>query len=71
MQDEACTIFEEIEGQGSQLDQMVTKMEQRLERPTTEKLIQEISEQEVLVKKQVKEARDKLEDFEAVFPRYE
>jgi hypothetical protein len=56
MQDEACTIFKEIKGQGSQLDQMVIKMEQCLERPTIEKLIQEISEQEVLAKKQVEEA---------------
>jgi hypothetical protein len=39
MQDEACMIFEEIEGQGSQLDQVVTTVEQRLEGPVTEKTI--------------------------------
>jgi hypothetical protein len=31
VQDEACTIFEEVEGQGSQLDELVATMEQRLE----------------------------------------
>jgi hypothetical protein len=31
MQDEACKVFEEIEGQGSQLDQMVASVEQHLE----------------------------------------
>jgi hypothetical protein len=30
VQDEACTLFEEIEGQGLQLDQMVTIVEQHL-----------------------------------------
>jgi hypothetical protein len=39
MQDEACMVFEEIEGQGSQLDQVVVTVEQRLEGPVTEKMI--------------------------------
>jgi hypothetical protein len=56
MQDEACMIFEEIEGQGSQLDQVVTIVEQRLEGPVTEQVIQEFVEQEALVKQQVEEA---------------
>jgi hypothetical protein len=43
VQDEACTIFEEIEGQGSQLDQVVMTVEQHLEGPVAEKLIQEFS----------------------------
>jgi hypothetical protein len=37
MQDEACMIFEEIEGKGSQLEQVVTTVEQHLEGPVTEK----------------------------------
>jgi hypothetical protein len=39
MQDEACMIFEEVEGQGSQLDQLVATVEQHLEGPFTEKVI--------------------------------
>jgi hypothetical protein len=46
VQDEACKVFEEIEGEGSQLDQVVATVEQRLEGPTTEKMIQEVIEQE-------------------------
>jgi DNA anti-recombination protein RmuC len=33
VQDEACTLFEEIEGQGAQLEQVVTSVEQRLAGP--------------------------------------
>jgi hypothetical protein len=71
VQDEACMIFEEIEGQGSQLDQVVTTVEQRLEGPVTEKVIQEFTEQEALAKQQVEAARAKLEAFEAALPRSE
>jgi chromosome segregation ATPase len=42
VQDEACKVFEEIEGQGSQLDQVVATVEQCLEGPVTEKMIQEL-----------------------------
>jgi hypothetical protein len=71
VQDKACTIFEEIKGQGSQLDQVVMTVEQHLEGPVTEQLIQEFVEQEDLVKQQVKETRAKLEAFEAALPRSE
>jgi uncharacterized protein (DUF3084 family) len=40
VQNEANTFFEELEGQGSQLEQVVETMEQHLERPITEKVIQ-------------------------------
>jgi hypothetical protein len=53
VQDEAYMIFEEIEGQGSQLEQVVTTVEQRLEGPATKKLIQEFAKQEALEKQQV------------------
>ena len=33
VQDEACTLFEEIEGQGSQLEQVVAIVEKHLEGP--------------------------------------
>jgi hypothetical protein len=38
VQDEACTLFEEIEGRGAELEQLVTSVEQRLEGPVTEKV---------------------------------
>ena len=50
MQDEACKVFEEIEGQGSQLDQVVATVEQHLEGPVIEQTIQEIVEQEAHAK---------------------
>jgi hypothetical protein len=50
VQDEACTLFEDIEGRGSQLDQVVAIMEKRLEGPITEQVIQEFIEEEALVK---------------------
>jgi hypothetical protein len=40
VQDEACTLFEEIEGRGAELEQVVTTVEQRLEGPMTDKVIQ-------------------------------
>jgi hypothetical protein len=39
VQDESCMHFEEIEGKGSQLEQVVTIMERHLEGHVTEKLI--------------------------------
>jgi hypothetical protein len=71
VQDEACMLFEEIEGQGSQLDQLVATVEQRLEGPVTEQVIQEFTEQEALAKQQVEAARAKIKAFEAVLPRSE
>jgi hypothetical protein len=68
VQDEACTLFKEIEGQGAQLEQVVTMVEQCLEGPVNEKFIQEFIEQEALAKQQVEEAQAKLEAFEANYP---
>jgi nitrogen regulatory protein PII len=70
-QAEACMIFEEIKGQGSQLDQVVAIVEQHLEGPIIEKLIQKFIEYEAQVKQQVEATRAKLEGFEATLPRYE
>ena len=39
VQDEACTLFEEIEGQGAHLEQVVTTVEQCLEGPVSETII--------------------------------
>jgi rRNA processing protein Krr1/Pno1 len=57
MQDAACILFEEIEGRGAELKQVVTIVEQCLEGPVTEKVIQYFTEQEALAKQQVEEAR--------------
>jgi hypothetical protein len=39
-------VFEEIDRQGSQLDQVVAAIEQCLEGPVIEKTVQELAEQE-------------------------
>jgi len=44
MHDEAWKLFEEIEGQGAELEQMVTTMELCLEGTVTEKVIHEFDE---------------------------
>jgi hypothetical protein len=65
VQEEAYAVFEEIEGQGSQLDQVVAIVEQHLEGPITDILIQDITEQEAQA------AQAKIKAFEAAFPRSE
>jgi hypothetical protein len=71
VQDAACLLFEEIEGRGAELEQVVTSVEQCLEGPVNEAVIQEFIEQEALAKQQVEAARAKLEAFEAELPRSE
>jgi uncharacterized protein YjgD (DUF1641 family) len=71
VQDEAYMIFEDIEFQGSHLDQVVATIEQHLEGPIIEKLIQDFIKKEALEKQQVKASRSKLEAFEESLPRYE
>jgi chromosome segregation ATPase len=65
VQDEVYKVFEEIEGQGSQLDQVVATVKQCLEGHVTEKMIQELIEKEAHAKRQVKAARAKLDAFKA------
>jgi hypothetical protein len=50
VQDASCILFEEIEGRGVELEQVVTTVEQRLEGPMMEKVIQEFIEKESLAK---------------------
>jgi hypothetical protein len=54
VEDKAYTFFEEIEGQGLQLDQVIATVEQILEGPVTEQVIQEFAKKETLAKQQVK-----------------
>jgi hypothetical protein len=44
VQDEACKVLEDIDGQGSQLDQVFARVKKCLEGPVTEKMMQELSE---------------------------
>ena len=71
VQDEAYQLFTEIEGRGEKLEQFVTTVEQRLEGPINEAIIQEFTEQEVMAQKQVEASRAKLEAFEAELVRSE
>jgi hypothetical protein len=48
VQDEAYQLFTEIKGRGAELEQVVTAVEQRLEGPVNEAVIQEFAEQEVV-----------------------
>jgi hypothetical protein len=68
-QDAAYLLFEDIEGRGAELGQVVTSVEQCLEGPVNEAVIQDFVEQEALAQQQVEAAQTKLEDFEADLPR--
>jgi hypothetical protein len=71
IQDEACQLFAEIEGQGEELEQVITAVEQCLEGPINEAEIQEFTKKEVMAQQEVKVAQEKLEDFEVELPREE
>jgi hypothetical protein len=68
VQDATCLLFEEIEGRGAELEQVVTSVEQRLEGLVNEAVIQEFAKQEALAQQQVEAARAKLKAFEAELP---
>jgi hypothetical protein len=53
MQDKACQLFTEVESRGAKLEQVVSAVEQRLEGPVNDTLIQEFAEQEVVAQQQV------------------
>jgi chromosome segregation ATPase len=71
VQEKAYQLFTEVEGQGAELEQVVTTAEQRLEGPINDAVIQEFVEQEVVAQQQVEAARAKLEAFEAELVRPE
>jgi hypothetical protein len=71
VQDKAYQLFIEVEGQGAELEQVVTTTEQRLEGPINDAVIQEFVEQEVVAQQQVEAARAKLEVFEEELVRPE
>jgi hypothetical protein len=49
VQEVVCQLFEKIEGQGSELEQVVTVVEQRLEGTINKEVIQEFAGKEALV----------------------
>jgi hypothetical protein len=71
VQEKACQLFTEVESQGIELEQVVNTVEQCLEGPVNEALIQEFIEQEVVATRQVEAARAKLEEFKAELVRPE
>jgi hypothetical protein len=65
VQDKAYQFFTKVEGQGAELEKIVTTTEHHLEGPINHVVIQEFVEYEVLAQQQVEEARAKFEVFEA------
>jgi hypothetical protein len=64
-QEAAYLLFEEIEVQGTLLEQAVATVEQQLGGPISEVVFQEFVEQEEIAQRQVEVARAKIETFEA------
>jgi hypothetical protein len=54
VQDKACLLFTKVESQGVELEQVVITVEQCLEEPLNDAVIQEFTKQEAIAKKQVK-----------------
>ena len=48
IQEKACQLFAELESQGAELEQVVITIEQRLEGPLNDTVIQEFTEKEVV-----------------------
>jgi hypothetical protein len=71
IQDKDFQLFVEIEGRGEELEQVITAAERHLEGLVNKVVIQEFTEQEVVVQQQVEASRAKLEAFEAEIPRSE
>jgi hypothetical protein len=66
-----CQLFEDIEGRGAKMEQVIATFKHLLEEPINKEIIQEFTEKKALVQQQVKAARDKIEDFEVELPRPE
>jgi hypothetical protein len=71
VQEKACQLFTEVEIQGAELEHVVIRVEQRLEGPVNDALIQEFTEKKVVALQQVEAARAKIKAFEAEFLRPE
>jgi hypothetical protein len=71
MQDKAYQLFKEVEGQGVELEQVVTTTEQCLEGPINDAVIHEFIEKEDVTQQHVEAARAKLEAFKVELVRPE
>jgi hypothetical protein len=71
VQEKACQLFTEIESQGVELEQVVSIVEQCLEGPFNDALIQEFTKKEVVALQQIEVAQAKLEAFESELLRPE
>ena len=71
VQDEAYQFFIEIEGRGAELEQVIIAVEQHLEGPANEDVIQDFTEQEVVAQQKVEVDRANLEAFEIELVRLE
>jgi hypothetical protein len=71
VQDKAYQLFTEVKGRGAELEQVVTVVEQCVEIPVNDIVIQEFVEQEAKSQHQVKESRAMLKDFEDKLSRSE
>jgi hypothetical protein len=71
VQEKACQLFTEVESQGAELEQVIMRVEQLLEGPVNDALIQEFTKQEFVALQQVEAARAKLEVFEVELLRPE
>jgi hypothetical protein len=71
VQDKACQLFTEVESRGAELEQVVSAIEQCLEGPINDALIQEFVEQEAIAQPQVEVAQAKLKAFKEKFIRPE
>ena len=71
LQEKACQLITELEGQGDELKQGVITTEQNLQGPLNDTVIQEFTKQEAFALQHVKEARAKLEVFEEELVRPE
>jgi hypothetical protein len=69
--EKACQLFAKLEIQVVDLEQSVIIIEQHLEGPLNDTVLQEFTEQEVVTLQQVEDTRAKLEAFEAELVRLE
>ena len=65
VQEKAYQLFTKVEGRGEELEKVVNAVEQRLEGPVNDAVIQEFFEQEIIAQQQFEATRAKVKYFEA------
>ena len=69
VQDKAYQLFTEVEGQGAELEQVVTIEEQHLEGPINDEIIHGFVEKEFVAQQKFETAQAKLEAFDVELVR--